>query len=100
MVSNKIIQQTWLPLDNSIPTREGICTWPPFFLQTIQSHSNTAPSIRQPSNLSGFVYAEGPGNGKAAGLLYPFFPTALIPKLTLSLLNFTVAVFTFPTGII
>lgn len=40
-----------------------------------------------------------PGNGNVAGLLYPFFPTALTPKIALSLASKTVALLTRPTGI-
>lgn len=39
------------------------------------------------------------GNGNTAGLLYPLAATLLMPKMTLSLLNLTVVVRTFPTGI-
>lgn len=39
-----------------------------------------------------------PGNGYDAVLLYPFVPTALTPKITLSLLSGMVTLSTFPTS--
>jgi hypothetical protein len=41
-----------------------------------------------------------PGNGYTAGLLYPFDPTALTPKITLSLLSGKVTLPTLPTSTI
>lgn len=43
-------------------------------------------------------YDSYPGNGNVAGLLNPFSPTALTPKIALSFDNSTVALLTSPTA--